>query len=410
MDNTIILGVVMFTGTVLALVAVILMARARLVSSGDVTIEINGDPEKTVTVPAGGKLLGTLAEQGIYLSSACGGGGSCGQCRCQVTEGGGSMLSTEEGHFTRSEARSDWRLSCQVAVKQDMKIRIPEDAFGVQRWECEVVSNENVATFIKELVLELPEGADVDFRAGGFVQLEIPPYEMDYKADIAVEERFREDWDRFDIWRYRSKVTEPTVRAYSMANYPEEKGVLKFNIRVATPPPGKDFPPGKMSSYVFALKPGDKVTVFGPYGEFFVKDTPNEKIWIGGGAGMAPMRSQIFDELRRKQKSDVKMSFWYGARSLREMFYTPDFDELAERFDNFDWHVALSDPLPEDEWTGDTGFIHNVVYDKYLKDHPAPEDCEFYLCGPPPMVAAVLKMLDDLGVEPENILLDDFGG
>ena len=410
MDNTIILGVVMFTGTVLALVAVILMARARLVSSGDVTIEINGDPEKTVTVPAGGKLLGTLAEQGIYLSSACGGGGSCGQCRCQVTEGGGSMLSTEEGHFTRSEARSDWRLSCQVAVKQDMKIRIPEDAFGVQRWECEVVSNENVATFIKELVLELPEGADVDFRAGGFVQLEIPPYEMDYKADIAVEERFREDWDRFDIWRYRSKVTEPTVRAYSMANYPEEKGVLKFNIRVATPPPGKDFPPGKMSSYVFALKPGDKVTVFGPYGEFFVKDTPNEKIWIGGGAGMAPLRSQIFDELKRKQKTDVKMSFWYGARSLREMFYTPDFDELAERFDNFDWHVALSDPLPEDEWTGDTGFIHNVVYDKYLKDHPAPEDCEFYLCGPPPMVAAVLKMLDDLGVEPENILLDDFGG
>jgi len=410
MDNTIILGVVMFTGTVLALVAVILMARARLVSSGDVTIEINGDPEKTVTVPAGGKLLGTLAEQGIYLSSACGGGGSCGQCRCQVTEGGGSMLSTEEGHFTRSEARSDWRLSCQVAVKQDMKIRIPEDAFGVQRWECEVVSNENVATFIKELVLKLPEGADVDFRAGGFVQLEIPPYEMDYKSDIAVEQRFREDWDRFDIWRYRSKVTEPTVRAYSMANYPEEKGVLKFNIRVATPPPGKDFPPGKMSSYVFALKPGDKVTVFGPYGEFFVKDTPNEKIWIGGGAGMAPLRSQIFDELKRKQKTDVKMSFWYGARSLREMFYTPDFDELAERFDNFDWHVALSDPLPEDNWTGDTGFIHNVVYDKYLKDHPAPEDCEFYLCGPPPMVAAVLKMLDDLGVEPENILLDDFGG
>jgi Na+-transporting NADH:ubiquinone oxidoreductase subunit F len=410
MDNTIILGVVMFTGTVLALVAVILMARARLVSSGDVKIEINGDPEKTVTVPAGGKLLGTLAEQGIYISSACGGGGSCGQCRCQVTEGGGSMLSTEEGHFTRSEARSDWRLSCQVAVKQDMKIRIPEDAFGVQRWECEVVSNDNVATFIKELVLKLPEGADVDFRAGGFVQLEIPPYEMDYKQDIAVADRFREDWDRFDIWRYRSKVTEPTVRAYSMANYPEEKGVLKFNIRVATPPPGKDFPPGKMSSYVFALKPGDKVTVFGPYGEFFVKDTPNEKIWIGGGAGMAPLRSQIFDELRRKQKTDVKMSFWYGARSLREMFYTKDFDELDERFENFDWHVALSDPLPEDNWTGDTGFIHNVVYDKYLKDHPAPEDCEFYLCGPPPMVAAVLKMLDDLGVEPENILLDDFGG
>jgi Na+-transporting NADH:ubiquinone oxidoreductase subunit F len=410
MDNTIILGVVMFTGTVLALVAVILMARARLVSSGDVTVEINGDPAKSITVPAGGKLLGTLAEQGIYLSSACGGGGSCGQCRCQVTEGGGSMLSTEEGHFTRAEARDDWRLSCQVAVKQDMRIRIPEDAFGVQRWECEVVSNDNVATFIKELVLKLPEGADVDFRAGGFVQLEIPPYEMRYKDDIKVEERFREDWDKFDIWRYSARVTEPVVRAYSMANYPEEKGVLKFNIRVATPPPGKDFPPGKMSSYVFALKPGDKITVFGPYGDFFVKDTPNEKIWIGGGAGMAPLRSQIFDELKRKHNAGVPMSFWYGARSLREMFYVSDFDELSDKFDNFDWHVALSDPLPEDNWTGEKGFIHNVVYEKYLKDHPAPEDCEYYLCGPPPMVAAVLKMLDDLGVEPENILLDDFGG
>ena len=410
MDTTIIAGVVMFTGTVLALVAVILMARSKLVSSGDVTIEINGDPSKAVTVASGGKLLNALAEQGIFLSSACGGGGSCGQCRCQVTEGGGAMLSTEEGQFTRAERREDWRLSCQVPVKQDMKIRIPEDAFGVQRWECEVISNENVATFIKELVLKLPEGEEVDFRAGGFVQLEIPPYEMSYKDDIDVEERFRETWDRFDIWKYRAKVSEPTIRAYSMANYPDEKGVLKFNVRVATPPPGKDFPPGKMSSYVFALKPGDKLTVFGPYGEFFVKDTTAEKIWIGGGAGMAPLRSQIFDELKRKHNTSAKMSFWYGARSLAEMFYTEDFDGLDEKFDNFNWHVALSDPLPEDNWSGDTGFIHNVVFDKYLKDHPAPEDCEYYLCGPPPMVAAVLKMLDDLGVEPENILLDDFGG
>ncbi len=410
MDTQIVLGVVMFTGTVLALVAVILAARSKLVATGDVTIEINGDPEKAVHVPAGGKLLNALAEQGIFLSSACGGGGSCGQCRCQVTEGGGSMLSTEEGHFNRSERREDWRLSCQVPVKQDMKIRIPEDAFGVQRWECEVVSNHNVATFIKELVLKLPEGAEVDFRAGGFVQLEIPPYEMSYRDDIEVEDEFREDWDRFDVWQHVSKVNEPTVRAYSMANYPEEKGVLKFNIRIASPPPGSDFPAGKMSSYVFGLKPGDKVTVFGPYGDFFVKPTKAEKIWIGGGAGMAPLRSQIFDELKRLKKDDVKMSFWYGARSLKEMFYTEDFDELAAQFDNFDWHVALSDPLPEDDWEGLKGFIHQVVFEQYLKEHPAPEDCEYYLCGPPPMVAAVLKMLDDLGVEPENILLDDFGG
>ena len=319
------------------------------------------------------------------------------------------MLSTEEGHFTRSERREDWRLSCQVPVKQDMKVRVPEDAFGVQRWECTVESNHNVATFIKELVLKLPEGANVDFRAGGFVQLEIPPYEMAYQT-IDVEDEFREDWDRFNVWQHISKVSEPTVRAYSMANYPEEKGVLKFNIRVASPPPGQDVPAGKMSSYIFNLKPGDKVTVFGPYGDFFVKPTKAEKIWIGGGAGMAPLRSQMFDELKRLKKDDVKMSFWYGARSLKEMFYTEDFDSLSSQFDNFDWHVALSDPLPEDNWEGLTGFIHQVVFEKYLKEHPAPEDCEYYLCGPPPMVAAVLKMLDDLGVEPENILLDDFGG
>ena len=408
LDTTILLGVVMFTVTVLFLVMVILFARARLVAAGDVTIQINDDPDKVITVPAGDKLLGTLASKGIFLSSACGGGGTCGQCRCQVVDGGGSILSTEEGHFTRGEIRDQWRLSCQVAVKQDLKINIPEDAFGVKRWECEVISNHNVATFIKELVLKLPEGEDVDFRAGGFVQLEIPPYEMDYK-DIVVEEEYRDDWDRFDVWKYHSKVTEPTIRAYSMANYPEEKGVLKFNIRIASPPPGTDFPPGKMSSYIFSRKPGDKITVFGPYGEFFVKETPAEKIWIGGGAGMAPLRSQLFDELKRRGK-DYKMSFWYGARSLTEMFYTQDFDDLAESFPNFSWHVALSDPLPEDNWDGLTGFIHQVVMDEYLKDHPNPEDCEYYLCGPPPMVSAVLAMLDDLGVEPENILLDDFGG
>ena len=407
MDTTVILGVGMFTATVLSLVGVILFARSQLVSSGDVTILINDDPDKSVQVPAGGKLLGTLASKGIFLASACGGGGTCAQCRCRVVEGGGSILSTEEGHFTRGEIREEWRLSCQVAVKQDLKIEIPEDAIGVKRWECEVTSNPNVATFIKELNLKLPEGEDVDFRAGGYVQLEIPPYEMDYK-EIDVDEQYKEDWDRFDVWKYHAKVEDTTIRAYSMANYPDEKGILKFNIRVASPPPGMDVPPGAMSSYVFNLKPGDKLTVFGPYGEFFVQDTPAEKIWIGGGAGMAPLRSQIFDELK-SNNSSYKMSYWYGARSLREMFYTEEFDDLAAKHDNFEWHVALSDPLPEDDFDGHTGFIHQVVFENYLKDHPAPEDCEYYMCGPPPMTAAVLQMLEDLGVEPENIHLDDFG-
>jgi len=408
LDSTILLGVMMFTAIVLLLVMLIVFARSQLVSTGDVTVQINDDPDKTVVVPAGGKLLGTLASQGIFLASACGGGGTCAQCRCQIFEGGGSILSTEEGHFTRGEIRADWRLSCQVAVKQNLKIRVPEDAIGVQRWECEVTSNPNVATFIKELNLQLPEGAQVDFRAGGYVQLEIPPYEMQYK-EIEIEEEYHDDWDRFDVWKYHSKVTDETIRAFSMANYPDEKGILKFNIRVASPPPGTDFPAGKMSSYTFNLKKGDKLTVFGPYGDFFVKDTLAEKIWIGGGAGMAPLRSQIFDELKSRRK-EYKMSYWYGARSLREMFYTDEFDKLAEEFDNFQWHVALSDPLAEDDWQGHVGFIHQVVFNEYLRDHPNPEDCEYYLCGPPPMVAAIVQMLEDLGVEPGNVLLDDFGG
>ena len=408
LDTTVMLGVVMFTVTVLMLVAVILFARSRLVSTGDVVIEINDDPDKAIKVPAGGKLLSTLASEGIFLASACGGGGTCAQCRCRVVDGGGSILSTEEGHFTRGEIRDDWRLSCQVAVKQDLKIQVPEDAIGVKRWECDVTSNPNVATFIKELNLKLPEGEDVAFKAGGYVQLEVPPYAMQYK-EIDVEQEYRGDWDRFSVWDNFSKVDDETIRAYSMANYPDEKGILKFNIRVASPPPGTDVPAGKMSSYVFNLKPGDKLTVFGPYGEFFVKDTPAEKIWIGGGAGMAPLRSQIFDELNRRGRT-TKMSFWYGARSLREMFYVDEFDQLAAKHENFDWHVALSDPMPEDVFDGHVGFIHQVVYDNYLKNHPAPEDCEYYLCGPPPMTAAVLNMLEDLGVEPDNILLDDFGG
>jgi len=398
----------MFTVIILALVAIILAARARLVSTGDVTIEVNGDPNHTIRTPAGGKLLQTLASEGIFLSSACGGGGSCAQCKCKVLEGGGSMLPTEKAHFTNREEKEGWRLSCQVAVKQDMKVEVPEEIFGVKKWECEVVSNHNVATFIKELVLKLPEGEKVNFRAGGYVQLECPPHEVSFK-DFDIEERFRDDWDKYDLWKYRSKVDETTIRAYSMANYPEELGILKFNIRIATPPPNTDAPPGKMSSWVFALKPGDKVTVYGPFGEFFAKDTDAEMVFIGGGAGMAPMRSHIFDQLLRL-KSKRKMSFWYGARSKREMFYQDEYDKLAAENENFEWHVALSDPLPEDNWTGHTGFIHNVLYEQYLKDHPAPEDCEYYMCGPPMMNAAVIRMLKDLGVEDENILLNDFGG
>ena len=408
MNSEILLGVGMFTVIVLSLVVLILVARSWLVSSGDVTIEING--ERKITVPAGGKLLQTLAGQDIFLSSACGGGGSCAQCKCIVESGGGEMLPTEEAHFTRREASQGWRLSCQAPVKQDMKIRVPEEVFGVRKWECTVESNFNVATFIKELTLRLPEGESVDFRAGGYVQLECPPHEVAYK-DFHIQDEFRADWDKFNLWRFVSRVNEPVVRAYSMANYPGEKGIVKFNIRVASPPPkgGDNIPPGKMSSWVFNLKPGDKVTVYGPFGEFFAKETDNEMVFIGGGAGMAPMRSHIFDQLKRL-KSQRKISFWYGARSLREAFYVDEFDQLAKENPNFTWTLALSDPLPEDNWTGPTGFIHNVLYENYLKDHPAPEDCEFYMCGPPVMNAAVIKMLTDLGVERDSIFLDDFGG
>jgi Na+-transporting NADH:ubiquinone oxidoreductase subunit F len=408
MSTEIILGVVLFTVIVLALVAVILSARSKLVNSGDVAIEVNEDADKTITTPAGGKLLQTLAGEGVFLSSACGGGGTCAQCKCKVISGGGEALPTEEPHFTKGELREGWRLACQVAVKQNMKIEVDPEFFGVKKWECTVESNPNVATFIKELTLKLPEGENVDFRAGGYVQLECPPHEVDYK-NFDIEEEYRSDWDKFDVWQYKSKVTEPTIRAYSMANYPEEKGLVKFNIRIASPPPGTNHPPGIMSSYVFNLKPGDKIDVYGPFGEFFAKDTDAEMVFIGGGAGMAPMRSHIFDQLKRLG-SKRKISFWYGARSMREAFYQDEYDLLAEENENFKWHLALSDPMPEDNWDGYTGFIHNVLYENYLKDHEAPEDCEYYMCGPPMMNSAVIKMLEDMGVEKENILLDDFGG
>lgn len=405
--ETFTLGVILFTLIVLALVTIIMLARSRLVSSGNVSIVING--EKTISVPAGGKLLQTLAAERMFVPSACGGGGTCAQCRVRVLSGGGSILPTEEGHITKREAACGDRLSCQVSVKHDMEIEVPEEVFGVKKWECTVRSNDNVATFIKELVLDLPEGEDVNFRAGGYIQIAAPPHEVDYR-NFDVAEEYREDWDRFDLWQYRSTVSEPVERAYSMANYPEEKGIIMLNVRIASPPPGSEgIPPGQMSSYIFNLKPGDKVTISGPFGEFFARDSDREMVFIGGGAGMAPMRSHIFDQLRRL-KTDRKISFWYGARSKREMFYVEDFDRLAAENANFDWHVALSDALPEDAWTGHTGFIHNVLFEQYLRDHPAPEDCEYYMCGPPIMNQSVIAMLLDLGVDREDIMLDDFGG
>ena len=405
----IILGVVMFTLIVLALALMILFAKSKLVNSGDVLIEINNEADKQFHAPAGDKLLNTLSSQGIFISSACGGGGSCGQCRVTVKEGGGDILPTELSHITKREAKEGCRLACQVAVKQDMKIERPEEIFGVKKWECEVISNDNKATFIKELKLRIPDGDVVPFRAGGYIQIESPPHEVNYQ-DFDVPQEYRGDWDKFNLFRFKSVVKEPCVRAYSMANYPDEKGIIMLNVRIATPPPNvPDAPPGIMSSYIWSLKAGDKVTISGPFGEFFAKDTDAEMVFIGGGAGMAPMRSHIFDQLIRLH-STRKISFLYGARSLREMFYEEEFEKLAQENPNFNFNVALSDPQPEDNWTGYTGFIHNVLLENYLRSHPAPEDCEFYMCGPPMMNAAVIKMLKDLGVEDDNIMLDDFGG
>ena len=404
----IVIGVVLFTGIVTVLAVLILLARSQLVPSGNIHIQVNG--ERDLSVSAGSKLLNILSANDLFLPSACGGGGTCGQCMLKVLAGGGALLPTEATHINKRMAADGVRLACQVNVDQDMRIEVPEDVFGVNKWECSVRSNDNVATFIKELVLELPNGETIDFRAGGYIQIECPAYHLSFH-DIDVPEQYREDWERFKLFDLESVVDSPEIRAYSMASYPDENDIIMLNVRIATPPPNAPVgtPPGVMSSYIFGLKPGDKVLVSGPYGEFFAKDTDAEMVFVGGGAGMAPMRSHIFDQLRRLH-SKRKMSFWYGARSLRETFYVEDFDMLMHENDNFEWHVALSDPQQEDNWQGYTGFIHDVLYENYLKDHPAPEDCEYYLCGPPIMNAAVIHMLEDLGVERENILLDDFGG
>lgn len=404
----IILGVLMFTLIVLALVVLILAAKSRLVASGNIEILVND--QKTIEVPAGGKLLGALSDAGIFVSSACGGGGTCAQCLVKVHDGGGDILATERSHINNREAREGCRLSCQVAVKQNMAVEVPAEAFETKRWTCTVRSNHNVATFIKELILELPVGDDVDFKPGGYIQIECPPHVVSYR-DFDIEQDYRDDWDKFDIWRYVSTVDAEVVRAYSMANYPGEQGVIMLNVRVASPPPRapENTPPGKMSSYIFGLKPGDEVEISGPYGEFFIKDSEAEMVYIGGGAGMAPLRSHIF-ELFKQRKTGRKVSYWYGGRSKRELFYVDQFDQIAKNFPNFSFNIALSEPLPEDRWTGNVGFIHQVLYDNYLRDHPAPEDIEYYICGPPMMNQAVFKLLDDLGVEQENIAFDDFGG
>ena len=405
---TLIFGPLVFMAIVIFLVCCITVARRYLVPAGEVTITING--QKKIATSPYGKLLDALSQNGIFVGSACGGGGTCAQCEVKVFSGGGDILATERSHISNKEAKQGCRLSCQVAVKQDMEIEVPPEVFATKKWTCKVKSNHNVATFIKELVLELPAGEEVDFRAGGYIQIEAPAGEIDFNTMI-VEDEYREDWEKYKIFDLKLKTTEPTIRAYSMANCPAEKGVIMLNVRIATPPPQlwNKVPPGKMSAYIFNLKAGDEVVISGPYGEFFAKDTDAEMVFIGGGAGMAPMRSHLFDLLKTKG-SQRKISFWYGARSRREMFYDDEFTELAKHNSNFKYQVALSEPLDEDHWQGYVGFIHTVLYENYLKNHKAPEDCEFYICGPPMMNTSVIAMLEDLGVEPENIMLDDFGG
>jgi len=401
-----------FLVVTLLLVIVLLVAKNKLVPSGNVKLTING--EKEAEVPIGGTLLSTLQGENIYLSSACGGSGSCGQCRCRVVEGGGEILPTETGFFSRKEQKEHWRLACQTKVKEDMQVIVPESVFGVKEWECEVLSNRNVSTFIKEFVVKLPEGEVMNFQSGSYAQITIPPYDIKY-ADYDIDEKFRGDWDHFDMWSLTCKNDTETIRAYSMANYPAEGNIITLNVRIATPPMDRathkwlPVSPGISSSYIFSLKPGDKVRMSGPYGDFHIQDTDAEMLYIGGGAGMAPLRAQIL-HLFRTLHTGRKVSYWYGARSKKEIFYEEDFREIEKQFPNFSFHIALSDPQPEDNWTGYVGFIHQVIYDNYLKDHDAPEDIEYYMCGPGPMANAVKKMLEDLGVERSQLFFDDFGG
>ena len=395
------------------LVGLLLFAKEKLIPSGDINLIINGDSDNPRVVQPGQTLLTALSEENIFLPSACGGGGTCAMCKCQVLEGGGDVLPTEMNHLTRKEAQEHWRLGCQVKVKQDMKIKVPEEIFGIKKWDCEVIGNDNVATFIKEFVVKLPEGEILHFESGGYIQIDVPPIEIDFK-DMDVQEEYHPDWDKFGLWDLKMKNDEPIFRAYSMANHPAEGNIVMLNIRIATPPWDRaknqwmDVNPGICSSFVFSRKPGDKVTISGPYGEFFIKETDKEMVYIGGGAGMAPLRSHVF-HLFHTEKTDRKVSYWYGGRSLRELFYTDHFRDIEEKFPNFSYHIGLSEPLPEDNWDGPVGFIHQVVLDNYLSKHPEPEEIEYYLCGPPLMLKAVMNMLDELGVPDSNIAFDDFG-
>jgi len=408
----IIASIVIFLVVTILLVGILLLARKKLMPQGKVKIMIND--EKEIETDPGNTLLSTLSAEKIFIPSACGGGGTCAMCRVQVPEGGGTILPTEKGYFTRKEQMNNWRLSCQVKVRNDLKIEVPPEVFGIKKWECEVVSNHNVATFIKEFVVRLPEGENLDFKSGGYIQIDVPKCEVDFK-DMEVEEKYRDEWDKFKMWDLKMKNPEPIYRAYSMANHPAEGNIVMLNIRIATPPWDRkkngwmNVNPGICSSYIFSRKPGDKVMVSGPYGEFFIKNTEREMMFIGGGAGMAPMRSHIFDQFETKH-TKRKATFWYGGRSLRELFYMDHFQKIEKENPNFKFEVALSEPKPEDNWKGYTGFIHQVIYDNYLKNHPEPEDIEYYLCGPPMMNSAVQKMLDDLGVPEEMIAFDDFGG
>ncbi len=407
-------SVLVFLIIILLLVSLLLFAKKTLTPQGEVEVSIN-EGERKLTVQPGSSLLATLSGNGIFLPSACGGGGTCGMCKCQVLSGGGSILPTETGFFTRKQQQENWRLGCQVKVRENMEIKVPEEVLGIKKWECEVVSNRNVATFIKEFVVKLPVGETLNFKSGGYIQIDIPKCEVDFSKDISIEKEFREDWDKMKIWDLKMSNVEPTFRAYSMANHPAEGNIVMLNIRIATPPWDRakggfmNVNPGVCSSYIFSRKPGDKVTISGPYGEFFLRDTQNEMMFIGGGAGMAPMRSHIFN-LFQTIKTGRNVTFWYGARSLREVFYAEQFREIEKQFPNFKFTIALSEPKPEDKWTGATGFIHQVIFDQYLKSHEAPEDIEYYLCGPPMMNSAVTKMLYDLGVPDEMVMFDDFGG